>query len=112
MRWIILVLLVSSCTTLETPDLSRSVIYTATCTTGTMDITIEDKDGGTAQFNGVSSPWIYSFTSKYKTFVYVSAQNNQSIGTVTTEIKVNGKVWKNGTSSGAYVISTSSGSLE
>lgn len=114
MRWMILLLFLTGCSSYQVPDqdLSRKVIYTATCNSGVMDITIENENGGVSQFSDVSSPWTYAFTSEIYKFVYISAQNQQSSGTITTEIKVNGIVWKNGISSGAYVISTSSGSLE
>lgn len=111
MRWMILVLFLAGCSTYIEPDLSRKVVYTAICSTGTMDITIENENGGTSQYSDVSSPWTYSFTSKSGKFVYVSAQNNQSSGSVVTDITVDGNIFKHGSSSGAYVISTSSGTL-
>ena len=51
------------------------------------------------------------FTSHDGRFLYVSAQNQNNSGSVTTKIYVDGKQKKESTSSGAYVIATSSMSL-
>lgn len=42
-------------------------------------------------------------------FLYLSAQNRGSSGSITVIIIVNNEVWKSSTSSGAYVIATASG---
>lgn len=42
-------------------------------------------------------------------FLYISAQNDTDSGYVTVIIIVNNEVWKNSTSSGAYVIATANG---
>jgi archaellin len=42
-------------------------------------------------------------------FLYVSAQNENASGTITVTINVNGKPWRQVTSSGAYVIATAKG---
>ena len=42
-------------------------------------------------------------------FLYLSAQNDLPSGNVTVTIRVNGKPWKQVTSSGAYVIASTSG---
>ncbi len=87
-----------------------------TCTTGQVDITLSNKNENTEQYNNVSTPWTYSFTIKLNPdeyqFVYVSAQNQQSSGTVVSEIRVDGSSFKKSTSTGGYVIATSSGSVE
>lgn len=42
-------------------------------------------------------------------FLYISAQNQTSAGSVSVSIKVNGTTWKSATSSAAYGIATASG---
>lgn len=42
-------------------------------------------------------------------FLYISAQNNGSTGSIVVLIIVNNEVWKSSTSSGAYVIATADG---
>jgi len=44
------------------------------------------------------------------TFLYISAQNDSSSGSVVVKIIVDGVVFKQSTSSGAYAIATASGS--
>jgi len=89
------------------------VLYKVSGTALTVDVTYENSSGGTSQVSGVSLPWQYQFsvTGSAYHFLYVSAQNSGSSGSVTSEIYVDGKVDKSSTSSGAYVIATSSSSL-
>lgn len=93
-----------------------SIKYEVTGTASSVDLTIENKGGGTSQFSNVSLPWKYEFTKQKNdeydfVFLYVSAQNNGSFGTVTSTIYVDGDSWKSSTSSGSYVVATASGSL-
>jgi hypothetical protein len=85
--------------------------YTVTGTASTVNITISGKNESTEQFSNVLLPWEYSFTGYDGDFVYVSAQNNGSTGTVTVKIFRSGNEMKTATSSGAYVIATASGSI-
>lgn len=87
------------------------VHYEVTGTTDRANWTIAYFDGSVGQ---------YTLPVPYKTspllfrkgdFVYLSAQNDRSSGSVTATIWVNGSRWKQVTSSGAYVIATVSGSL-
>ena len=87
------------------------VKYEVTGTATTVDITMENSSGGTSQFSDVAVPWSTYFTSKSGAFVYISAQNQASSGSVTVRIYKDGIVFKESTSSGAYVIATASGSL-
>ena len=105
---IILVLLLdfSSC-----DFLLPEVEYRVTGTALTVDLTIENEDGGTSQYSDQSLPWSYSYTGRTDNFVYVSAQNQGATGTVTATIYIDGDVFKTSTSSGAYVIATASGSI-
>ena len=121
MKKIIIILLVLSvllsCEFITEKDKSPiPVEYKASCTTGLVDLTISNKDGGTSQFDDMTIPWSYSFevdNPEYGYFfVYVSAQNQQSSGTVTVQIYVDGSLYKSSTSTGAYVIATASGSVD
>lgn len=97
------------------------VKYVVSRTAQTVDLTIENTSGGTSQYSNKSIPWEYEFSvsvSRYDyAFVYVSAQNNGSSGSVTSEIYVkkcteeNYLLFKTSTSVGSYVIATSSGSI-
>jgi len=92
-------------------DSSIDVKYKVTGTAETVDITYENRDGGTSQEADVEVPWSYSFTGHPGDFVYISAQNQGSTGTVTVTILTDGDVVKTSTSEGAYVIATAHGSL-
>lgn len=87
------------------------VKYKVTGTAATVDVTIENEDGGCSQFSDVSVPWTYSFEREEGEFVYVSAQNCGNSGSVTVTIYKDGDTFKTSTSSGAYVIATASGTL-
>jgi hypothetical protein len=73
----------------------------------TVDVTYQDADGDTAQQSGVRVPWSHS-VGRGSDFLYISAQNQGSSGSVTCSIRNNGRVVKQATSSGAYVICTAS----
>jgi len=85
------------------------VVYRITGTASTVDVTLNNAQGGTEQYNNVYLPKEYSYDSFSDDFVYISAQNQGEYGTVTVEIYVNGSLFKTSTSSGAYVIATASG---
>jgi hypothetical protein len=87
------------------------VEYRVTGTALTVDLTIENSNGGTSQYSDEPLPWSYSYTGRSDDFVYVSAQNQGDTGTVTATIYIDGDVYKTSTSSGAYVIATASGSI-
>lgn len=82
--------------------------YEVSGSAGSYSITAEAADGSTFQRdvgNGVVlDAWI-----KTGNFIYLSAQNNTGGGTVTCTIRRDGKVYKQTTSEGAYVIATCSG---
>ncbi|MBI9099143.1 MAG: hypothetical protein JEY91_11730 [Spirochaetaceae bacterium] len=92
-------------------DYSQDVKYSVTGTALTVDITIENENGGTSQYSDVAVPWEYSFTGWEGDFIYLSAQNQGSSGSVICTIYRNGGEYKSSTSSGAYVIATVSGLL-
>ncbi|MGR3218814.1 MAG: hypothetical protein ACUZ8H_03220 [Candidatus Anammoxibacter sp.] len=88
-----------------------SVQYVIGGSSGLYDITYENSNGGTSQESNVGNSWFYSFSGGSGDFVYISAQNQNSSGSVTVTIKKGGTIYKTSTSSGAYVIATASGSL-
>ena len=88
---------------------SAIVTYAVSGSTNKASLTYSNSQGGTAQ-QTVSLPWSTQYTMKAGDFLYISAQNENASGSVTTEIRINGYAFKNTTSVGAYVIATSSGS--
>ena len=90
-------------------ELGWDVEYKVYGSGGSFDVTISNKNDGTSQYDNVSSGWNYSFhTDDANRFLYVSAQNQNDSGTVTTEIHIDGKKKKSSTSTGAYVIASCS----
>ncbi len=87
------------------------VEYSITGTAKSVSVTYESEGGGTSQESEVSLPWKMSFTGMIGDFVYVSAQNQNSTGSVKCTIYKNGSILETSESSGAYVISTASGSI-
>lgn len=75
-----------------------------------VSLTYNNAQGGTEQ-KEARVPWEISFNARSGAFLYVSAQNNGSMGTVTCEILVDGLVVRTSTSEGAYKIATCSGRL-
>ncbi|GAA3189660.1 hypothetical protein GCM10010532_004850 [Dactylosporangium siamense] len=81
--------------------------YVVSGSAATVDVTYQDADGDASQQSGVRVPWSLSIGSG-SDFLYVSAQNQGDSGTVTCSIRNNGRVVKQSTSSGAYVICAAS----
>jgi hypothetical protein len=81
----------------HTPD---KVEYTITGTAVTVDVTLNNSDGGTSQYTGVSVPHTYTYPDIKDWFLYISAQNNGSSGSVTVSIYLNDNLFKTSTSSG------------
>lgn len=102
---------VSGTTASNPPATSWTVKYTVTGTAATVDVTYENSSQGTSQDSGVTLPWSYSFTGHAGDFVYISAQNDGASGNVTATIYKNDTVFKQSTSSGAYVIAEADGEL-
>ena len=73
-------------------------------------VTYENAYGSVEQQASVGSGWRYQWQegSSSTRFMYISAQNNRTVGDVTVKIIKDGKVLKQATSSGAYVIATAS----
>jgi len=114
---IILSILFSTCELFET-TVTKTIKYEVIGTAEFVNITINNSGGNTEQFSNVPIPWNISFDVVLDKngydyfFIYVSAQNMGSTGSVTSNIYVDGKVAQTATSSGAYVIATASGSVK
>ena len=107
---IVAVLLLSGCGLTDAPETTQSVKYEVTGTATTVSITLSNSTEDTEQIASAKLPWSRPFTGKKGGFLYVSAQNQGSTGSVTARIIVNGSEFKTATSNGAYVIATASGS--
>ncbi len=99
-----------------------NVKYVVSGNSSRVDLTIKNEHGGTSQYSDRNVPWEYEFSVKTtksdSAFLYLSAQSNDPTSkTVITEIFVKKSfendysLFKTSTSNGAYVISTSSGSV-
>jgi hypothetical protein len=86
-----------------------AVEYRVSGSTNKVSITYANSNEGTSQLT-TNTPWSYKFsTAKTGQFLYVSAQNQRSSGTVIVEIYRHGTLYKKSESSGAYCIATASG---
>jgi hypothetical protein len=83
--------------------------YEVSGSASNFSITCEGAPSGTIQYSNVGSGWNYTWTQTGTRWLYISAQNNTSSGTVTVKIIRGGKVVAKQTSSGAYVIATVDG---
>lgn len=102
----IVLLTITGCTKESTPS---SYKYEVSGTSGNYSITCEGAPSGTVQYSNVGSGWAYTWTQTGTRWLYMSAQNNNSNGSVTVKIIRDGEVLAQQTSSGAYVIATVSG---
>jgi hypothetical protein len=87
------------------------VTYRVKGTAGSAVLTYRNARGGTEQSNA-RLPWELSFDAKGGLFLYVSAQNEGTSGSVTCEILLDGETRTSSTSSGAYVIAECSNAAE
>jgi hypothetical protein len=96
----------------NTSPATHTVVYTATADAAygsgrTGMVTAQGPDG-TVQQTGLL-PITGTFTFHSGDFVYLSVQNQQSVGSVTCRITVDGVVVSENTSSGGYTIATCQG---
>jgi len=93
------------------PD-TADYYYEVTGTASKVNVTYSDLFGGTLQESNKSLPWTSkTFTNdspENRIFAYISAQNQTNTGTVTVSIYRNGKMEKTASSTGAYVIASTS----
>ena len=102
-------LLIVGCDFMFQPDEGT---YSISGTAATVDITLNNATGGTEQYSDVSLPWEKHYDDFTDWFLYISAQNQGSSGTVTVKVYHNGNLVDSATSSGAYVIATASGDID
>ncbi len=83
--------------------------YEVSGTGGSYDVTLENTDNNTQQHSSVGNGWFYEWEQSGTRWLYLSAQNNNSSGSVTVKIYRKGKVVAENTSYGGYTIATVSG---
>lgn len=88
------------------------VKYEVTGTASSVSITIYNESGKTEQFNKVNLPWEKVIYVKPGGSIYLSAQNKGDIGSVTARIFVDGEVFKESTTTGAYGVASVSGTAK
>jgi hypothetical protein len=103
--WLCLTLLCCGSRSLKSAD-SYKATYDVVGT-GSASLTYTNQGGDSEQME-VSLPWSKSFTVHDGDVLYISAQNKNDYGSITTYISINGSPRKTSTSSGGYVIATSS----
>lgn len=84
------------------------VEYKISGTATSVDITLSNSSGGTEQYSDVNLPKVYSYSYFSDNFLYISAQNNGSSGTVDVKCYYEGVLKNSAHSEGAYVIATAS----
>ena len=84
------------------------VQYKISGTATSVNITLSNSTGGTEQYSDVILPKVYSYSYFSDNFLYISAQNNGSSGTVNVECYYEGVLKDSAHSEGAYVIATAS----
>ncbi len=96
----------------ETTSSLRTVVYEVTGTATSASLTMAVPGGGTSQLS-VPVPFVNQtgkpgLTHQFRSgeFVYLSAQNRASSGSITCTIKVDGVVKSTTTSHGGYTIAT------
>jgi hypothetical protein len=106
---LVTITLIVSCTK---EDITHNYYYEVSGSANNYDVTIEAAPSGTSQYTNVGSGWKYSWTQTGEgtRFLYLSAQNNNSSGTVIVKIVKDGGILATNTSSGAYVIASVDGS--
>lgn len=94
----------------SSPDSVKSVTYRVDGTATQVAITYANSSEGTSQIT-TTTPWTLQFQDPTEgQFLYVSAQNQHETGSVHVSITKNGTLYKESTSTGAFVIATASGS--
>lgn len=90
------------------PDPGADVSYIIWGTAPSVSITLSNSTGGTEQYSNVILPKAYNYNTFNSNFLYISAQNNGSSGTVNVECYYKGDLKDSAHSEGAYVIATAS----
>jgi hypothetical protein len=90
-------------------SLTSEYKYEVSGTSGNYSVTIQNADDNTQQWSEVGNGWWYSWDQTGTRWLYISAQNNNSSGSVTVKIIKEGEVISENTSFGGYTIATVSG---
>jgi hypothetical protein len=110
--WLFLIIsLLSSCKYVSNERDVRIVKYEILGTAHRVTITFVNAKGETETFNHLEMPWERNIYPQ-KGYLYLSVQNERHHGSVTARIWVDGKITKESTSSGPFVIATVSDILE
>lgn len=109
---ITLIMCLVSMTSCNKVDDVHQYSYEVSGTSGDYNVTLEASPSGTEQYSNVGNDWWYKWeqTGNNPRFLYISAQNQNDFGTVIVKIIRDGITIATNSSSGAYVIATSSGS--
>jgi hypothetical protein len=89
---------------------SHTVEYRVRGTARAASLTYQNASGGTEQRHDETLPWTYQLGEAHRgQFLYISAQNSGSYGTIIAEIVIDGVVVKHSESEGQYTIASASG---
>lgn len=97
---------------LVAPSLSSTYLveYVIAGTAPDASLTYQNDQGGTAQSEH-AIPHRITYKMQRGDFAYLSVQNNAQHGSVICRIYLNGELWRESVSEGAYVIASCSGSI-
>jgi len=87
------------------------ITYSVTGNVDSVDITFENKHGGTSQKKGVAIPWTYHFNREAGESVSISVQNYTDRGSISVVIFRNGEIYRMSSCSGPYCIARAYGIL-
>lgn len=85
--------------------------YRISGSAATADLTYQNSMGTTSQRQNTALPASLSFPVFNGGYVYISAQNGASTGTITVSIYRRGQLFSTNTASGSYAIATASGTF-
>lgn len=90
------------------PEIEYEVEYEIWGTANSVNITLSNSTGGTEQYGNVILPKTFSYIKFSADFLYISAQNTGSSGTVNVRCYLYDNLKDSAHSEGAYVIATAS----
>ena len=112
-KFIVLILLFSLSSCLKdnsSPNPTKSKYkYYVSGTSGSYSVTIENANNNTQQFDPIGNGWAYTWEQTGKRWLYLSAQNNNSTGTVVVRIYKDGVIIASNKSVGGHTIADVSG---
>lgn len=99
----------STSSTVQQQSTTCLVVYEVTGKTRSVSVTLSNGSGNTEQYANYRVPFRMSFQMRHGQFAYISAQNDEDEGYITSSIYVDEKLFQTSTSRGAYVIASASG---